>query len=151
MPPGRIALEMHGLLDTEHLTDAEYAAARNRIERVQDAADRAQAYIAARGLDPRLYLPGNIWGELVPAEPQRFRTDYPAIDLMRLHAAFSGYQMALLDRMDPGRAYAFPKETDPQECWPGSRRWRIPRRSGRRSARGSTRLPVCSPSWARTE
>ena len=115
MPSGRTALEMHTLLDTEHLTDAEYAAARNRIERVQDAADRAQAYIAARGLDPRLYLPGNIWGELVPVEPQRFRTDYPAIDLMRLHAAFSGYQMALLDRMDPGRAYAFPKETDPQE------------------------------------
>jgi hypothetical protein len=111
MPSGRTALEMHTLLDTEHLTDAEYAAARNRIERVQDAADRAQAHIAARGFDPRLYLPGNIWGQLVPAEPPRFRTDYPAVDLMRLYASFAGYHLELLDRVDPGRAYFFPRGT----------------------------------------
>lgn len=109
MPSGRTALEMHTLLDTEHLTDAEYAAARNRIERVQDAADRAQAHMAARGLDPRLYLPGNIWGQLVPVEPPRFRIDYPAVDLMRLYAPFAGYHLELLDRVDPGRAYFFPR------------------------------------------
>ncbi|MCA0302650.1 MAG: putative sugar O-methyltransferase [Proteobacteria bacterium] len=90
----------HGLLHNYNLSREQYEQALLLIDRVEALYRGAPAYVAQRGLDPEIHFPGNEWKDMVAIEGRSFHRAYPDINLLRLHAPFAGFHMALLDRLD---------------------------------------------------
>jgi hypothetical protein len=90
------------------LNNAEYAAARRIVAKVQHVYDRWAGFVGENALDPDVFFPGNQWRDLAPVSGLRFRDDYNNLNWHRLLAPHAGYYLLLLDRMDGARRFANP-------------------------------------------
>ena len=99
LPPPSAA-QVHGLDKNYRLSRDQYLFAVKLVERIEGLYRGAPAYIAKRGLDPAIYFPGNEWKDLINIEGRVFNRGYADINLLRLHAPFAGFHMAILDRLD---------------------------------------------------
>ena len=99
--------KVHGLRNNYNLSRQQYEDALGLIDRVEQSYRAAPAYVARRGLDPDIHFPGNEWKDMVAVEGRSFHRGYPDINLLRLHAPFAGFHMAILDRLD-SRLHAQP-------------------------------------------
>ena len=96
---GRSAPGLHLLAQNEDLDPAQYPSIRALIEELRGLHDGAARYIAAQGLDPEVFLPGNIWADLTARTAFREWT-YDLVNYSRAISPFSGFHMMLWGRED---------------------------------------------------
>lgn len=94
--------KLHLLEDNEDLDPGDYPAIQALIDQARQLHLGAASYIASEGLDPEIFLPGNIWAHL---NNESGFTDwsYDIVNYSRALSPFSGFHMMLWGRQDiPG-------------------------------------------------
>ena len=94
---------VHTIAENYNLTPEQHAACVSWVCILQQLYDGAGAYAERRGLDGELVFAGNEWADVARPTGIRLRTAYNDINYLRLHAAFAGYHLPLLDRLDKRR------------------------------------------------
>lgn len=90
---------LHLIPDNQPIAQADYRAAKKIIDAIEAVHRSASEYISAHGLDPEIYLPGNIWGEI--SKPAAFTNwTYDLVNLARLVSPFTGFHMLAWGRLD---------------------------------------------------
>ena len=94
---------LHLLTDNQDISEDEYAKARTLLGEVRALHLASRQYVEGHGLDPGIFLPGNIWGEI--NTPDQF-TDwtYDLVNYARCVSPFSGFDLMMWGRRDvPGQ------------------------------------------------
>jgi hypothetical protein len=93
---------LHLLTDNQDISEDEYARARALLDEVRALHLGSRQYVERHGLDPELFLPGNIWGEI--NDPDQFTNwTYDLVNYARCVSPFSGFDLMMWGRRDvPG-------------------------------------------------
>ena len=101
--------DLHLLAQNENLAPADYPAIRALIDQAHSLHVDAAKYVSLHGLDPEVFLPGNIWAAL-HASSGFANWSYDLVNYSRAVSAFSGFHMMLWGRQD------LPGDFDPDEA-----------------------------------
>src|SRR4051794_12637312 len=94
---------VHLLTDNEDLSGEEYVKARARLDSVQALHLGARQHVERQGLDPNVFLPGNIWARI--NDPDHFtQWTYGLVNYAKCISPFSGFDSMMWGRRDtPGQ------------------------------------------------
>lgn len=94
--------KLHLPNDNENLDAAQYAAARQLIDRARRLHEGAASYVDRHRLDRNIFMPGNIWAHL-NKESGFANWTYDLVNYSRAISPFSGFHLMLWGRSDiPG-------------------------------------------------
>src|SRR5450759_574106 len=93
---------LHLLTDNQDISDDEYAKARSLLRDLRTLHLETRQYVERRGLDPELFLPGNIWADI--NRPDSFIDwTYDLVNYVRCISPFIGFHQMMWGRLDvPG-------------------------------------------------
>jgi hypothetical protein len=96
---------VHLTSDNEPLSPGEYEAIRRGLADIERVHAGYRPFVATHDLDPAVFLPGGIWGELYGFDTLE-RFTYDRVNLLRCFATyfFTGFDYLLWDRRDSPRA-----------------------------------------------
>jgi hypothetical protein len=94
---------LHLLTDNQDISEDEYAKVRTLLSELRALHLESRQYVEGHGLDPELFLPGNIWGEI--NDPDHFTNwTYDLVNYARCVSPFSGFDLMMWGRRDvPGQ------------------------------------------------
>ena len=89
---------LHLFADNEDLTAADYTKTTALIDTIRDLQRRAKAYVASRGLDPEVFLPGNVWATIARGDIIGWSYDF--VNYAKALSPFSGFYLMMWGRHD---------------------------------------------------
>lgn len=93
---------LHLLTDNQDISDDEYAKAGSLLRDLRTLHLETRQYVERRGLDPELFLPGNIWADINSPDHCTDWT-YDLVNYVRCISPFTGFHSMMWGRMDvPG-------------------------------------------------
>lgn len=95
---------LHRLSDNHRISIEDGATALKHIAAIRTIHLGARAHVIAHGLDPEIFLPGNIWADL-NNETSFFDWSVNKIDIVRAISPFSGFHLMNWARQDDGENF----------------------------------------------
>jgi hypothetical protein len=93
---------LHLLADNCDISEGEYSQAAPLFEQLAALHVGTRQYVERRGLDPAIYLPGNVWADIV-REGSGMVWTYDTVNYVRCVSPFTGFHLAMWGRSDvPG-------------------------------------------------